>query len=256
MVVRGAEDVAFREGFRLILCNADNDPAKELVYFRDLRMFQPAGMIVIPSLESLLEPELQDPALPVVFVDRSPAWWRRDTVVADNEAGGFAVGQHMVAKGHRRLAAIGAIGLSSVGDRIEGFRRALCAAGIELDPESVRKARFSAQAGFEETLHLLDLEPRPTGIFVVSDRLAAGALRAIRERGLRCPEDVSLVGFDDMDFAGMALPPLTTVFQPGYQMGANACTLLLSRVRGCVDPFAQVVLPTELRIRSSVRALD
>ncbi|WP_128912317.1 LacI family DNA-binding transcriptional regulator [Granulicella sibirica] len=255
-VVRGAEDVAFREGFRLILCNADNDPIKEQIYFKDLRAFQPAGIIVIPSVESMLQQEIADSHLPVVIVDRRPKWWAGDTVVADNEEGGFRVGEHLVRMGHRVLAAIGGpMQISSSHDRIQGFRRALVASGIRLKREYLRAAPFSAEAGCVAALELLQLAPRPTAIFAGSDLLASGALAAARRLKLRCPEDVSIVGFDDLDFASLSEPSLTTVFQPGYQMGATACSLLLTRVRGGEEPPEHTVLATELRERNSVRAL-
>lgn len=255
-IVRGAEDVAFREGYRLVLCNADNDPAKERSYFRDLCRFQPAGILVIPSTKSMLEQEIKDSNLPVVIVDRRPQWWEGDTVVADNEQGGFLAGAHLVAMGHRTLAAIGGpMQLSTAHDRIRGFRRALSSAGIRLRRQNIRETAFTTEEGFAATKKLLALRPRPTAIFATSDLLASGALAALREEGLRCPDDVSIVGFDDLDFASLSEPSLTTVYQPGYQMGVMACTLLLSRVRGSEDLREQHVLDTELRTRSSVQPM-
>jgi len=256
-IVRGAEDVAFREGFRLVLCNADNDPAKERIYFKDLRTFQPAGIIIIPSLESMLQQEIHESNLPVVIVDRRPKWWTGDAVVANNEKGGHDVGEHLVGMGHRVLAAIGGPSkISSAHERMQGFRRALGAAGIRLPREYIRQVPFTSEAGFGAAMDLLRLDPRPTAIFASSDVLASGVLAAARKCRLRCPEDVSIVGFDDLDFASLSEPSLTTVYQPGYQMGATACTLLLERVRGSLAPPERRVLDTELRERKSVRALD
>jgi len=256
-IVRGAEDVAFSEGFRLVLCNADNDPVKERIYFKDLRTFQPAGLIIIPSLESMLQKEIQESNLPIVIVDRRPRWWTGDTVVANNEKGGHGVGEHLVGMGHRVLAAIaGPSKISSAHERMQGFRRALGAAGIRLEREYIRQVPFTSEAGFGAAMDLLRLDPRPTAIFASSDLLALGVLAAAHKCRLRCPEDVSIVGFDDLDFASLSEPSVTTVYQPGYQMGATACTLLLQRVRGSLAPPLQFVLDTELRERKSVRALD
>jgi DNA-binding LacI/PurR family transcriptional regulator len=253
-IVRGAEDVAFREGYRLVLCNADNDPMKEQSYFKDLCRFQPAGIIVIPSIESMLQQEIEESDLPVVIVDRRPDWWKGDTVVANNEQGGFQAGEHLVEMGHRVLAAIGGpMQLSTAHDRIRGFRRALLAAGIRLRRQDVREAQFTTADGFAATTALLSLRPRPTAIFASSDLLASGALAALRKAGLRCPHDVSIIGFDDLDFASLSEPSLTTVYQPGYQMGVTACNLLMSRLRGNDGPWEHHVLSTELRTRNSVR---
>src|SRR5260370_10097968 len=139
---------------------------------------------------------------------------------------------------------------------MQGFRRALGAAGIRLQREYIRQVPFTSEAGFGAAMDLLRLDPRPTAIFPSSDVLASGVLAAARKCRLRCPEDVSIVGFDDLDFASLSEPSLTTVYQPGYQMGATACTLLLERVRGSLAPPERRVLDTELRERKSVRALD
>ena len=256
-VVRGAEDIAYREGFRIILCNADNNPIKERTYFNDLKSFRPAGIMVIPSVESMLQKELIADMLPVVFVDRSPAWWAGDMVVADNEEGGYQVGRYLIRMGHRRIAAIGGPAqVSTSRERIRGFERALKDAGLALPADYIQEAAFNAEGGFGATVRLLELDKRPTAIFAASDLLASGALGAARKMGLECPKDVSIVGFDDLEFASLVNPALTTVYQPSYQMGVEACGLLLDRIRGGGGAAQRRVLKTELRIRSSVRLVD
>lgn len=255
-LVRGIEDVAYKEGFRLVLCNADNDPAKELSYFNDLHSFNPAGIIVIPSERSTIGRETAHAKVQIIFVDRCPSWWKGDSVLANNEDGGYQVGQYLMSMGHRVIAAIsGPSHIETARERIKGLKRGLAEAGVRLTDRYIQEAQFNTEGGFAAAIQLLSANPRPTAIFASSDMLAVGALEAMRTLKLRCPEDVSLVGFDDLDFAQLTEPSLTTVFQPGYHIGALACRLLLDRVRGANHPPEQKILTTELKIRNSVCAL-
>jgi LacI family transcriptional regulator len=255
-LVRGVEDTAYREGFRLVLCNTDNDPAKELSYFNDLRSFHPAGILVIPSEGSIIAMEAAQSSFHTIFVDRCPDWWAGDAVVANNEEGGHQVGKYLASMGHKSIAVIsGPSYIETARDRIRGFQRALSQAGISLPAKYIQEAKFNTESGFSAATRLLVMKPRPTAIFASNDMLAIGALAAARALKLRCPDDVSIVGFDDLDFAELTEPALTTVFQPGYHIGSLACQLLLDRVRGAGHPPERKILTTELRIRNSVRSL-
>ncbi len=253
-VVRGAEDVAYQNSYQLVLCNADNDPAKERAYLHELRGYRIAGLLLIPSVNSQVDPKADLPrSCPVVCLDRRPAGWQGDTVTVDNVAGARAATEHMLAMGHRHVAAItGNMQLMNAKARLEGFRSALKRAAVEIDPEYIQESRFDRLSGYEKTRTLLQLRPRPTALFASNDLIALGALAALREAGLRCPEDVSVVGFDDLDFAEFIHPALTTVAQPGYQMGAKGASMLLKRLAGAASAPQHVVLPTELKIRHSV----
>ena len=254
-LVRGVEDVAYKEGFRLVLCNADNDAGKELNYFNDLRSFNPAGIIVIPSERSRIGHETAPATTQIIFVDRCPSWWNGDAVFADNEDGGYQVGRYLTKMGHKLIAVIsGPSHIETARDRVKGFKRALAEAGIRLPAHFIQDAQFNTEGGLKAATQLLSANPRPTAIFASSDTLAVGALEAMRALKLRCPDDVSIVGFDDLDFCQLTEPALTTVFQPGYHIGSLACQLLLDRVRGANHPPERKILTTELRIRNSVCA--
>lgn len=251
-VVRGAEDLAYQHGQRLVLCNTDNDATKEISYLSDLRSFRSSGTLIIPSLETRILASLRPQDAPVVFVARAPDGWNGDSVVADNERGGFEAGEHLVRLGHRRIGVItGRLFLNTALARLQGFRRALDQAGIRITPECIQEARFNSDSGHAAAMRLLDLLPRPTAIFAANDLVAIGALLAIRERGLRCPEDVSLVGFDNLEIASYLNPSLTTIHESSYHMGSAACQLLLERIEQPEGPARQIVLPIELRVRNS-----
>ena len=255
-VVRGAEDVAFSNGFRLILCNTDNDHAKELVHLNELRTYLPAGLIVIPSNFSELTAQAESyrqANTGVVCIDRLPKNWKGDTVTADNEAGAYDATRCLLQFQHTRLATItGPLHLTNARERLNGFKRALKEAKLILDPEYVQETTFDKHGGYSKTLVLLQLIPRPTAIFAGNDMIALGILLALREAGLRCPQDVSVIGFDDLDLAEVTNPSLSSISQSGYQLGTTAARILLDRIQGDTGPAKHVVLETSLKLRDSI----
>lgn len=257
-VVRGAEDVAFSNGYRLILCNTDNDHSKELVHLNELRTYLPAGLIVIPSNFSDLTAQAESyrrAGTGVVCIDRLPKNWIGDTVTANNEEGAYDATRCLLQMGHKHLAAItGPLHLTNAKERVDGFKRALSEAKLHLAPEYVQETTFDKQGGYAKTLILLRLIPRPTVIFAGNDMIALGALLAVREAGLRCPEDISIMGFDDLDLAETTNPSLSSVSQSGYQLGTTAARILLDRLDGDTGPAKHIVLQTTLKLRNSVAA--
>jgi LacI family transcriptional regulator len=254
-VVRGAEDIAYQHSYRLVLCNADNDPAKEIEYLRELRSYRIAGLILIPSVMSQINAlaDLDVGDIPVVCIDRRPSNWGGDSVTVDNAKGTEEATRHILGMEHRAIGIItGSLNVASAVGRLEGFRAAMRSHNIGIEPEYVQEGRFDRQSGYEKMKVLLRLDPRPTAVVAGNDLIALGALSAIREAGLNCPEDVSLVGFDDLEISEFTNPPLTTVAQPGYQMGAKGVTLLLKRMKGSHEGPEALVLTPELRIRKSV----
>jgi LacI family transcriptional regulator, galactose operon repressor len=257
-VVRGAEDVAFSNGFRLILCNTDNDHSKELVHLNALRTYLPAGLIVIPSNFSDLTEQAKsyrEAGTGVVCIDRLPKDWSGDSVTADNHSGAYMATQYLIQNGHRQLAAIaGPLHLTNARQRLNGFKAAVKEARLLSGPEYVQETTFDKHGGLSKAKVLLRLIPRPTAIFAGNDMIALGVLIAIREAGLRCPEDVSVIGFDDLDLAETTNPALSSVSQSGYQLGSTAARILLDRIQGDIGAAKHVVLGTTLKIRDSVAA--
>ena len=259
-VVRGAEDLAFSNGYRLVLCNTDNDHAKELAHLNELRTYLPSGLIVIPSNFSDLTAQAQHyrkAGTAVVCVDRLPKHWNGDSVTANNEEGAYRATRHLLQLGHKRLATItGPLHLTNAQERLAGFRRALREAGIVIAPEYVQETTFEKSGGYRKGGLMLRLLPRPTAIFAGNDMIAFGLLLAIREAGLRCPDDVSVIGFDNLDLAEMTNPSLSSVSQPGYQLGMTAAQILLDRVSGDDGPPKHYVLETVVTLRESVISPD
>ncbi len=254
-VVRGVEDVAYKHQFRLVLCNTDNDPAKEATYLSQLKSFLPAGILIIPSQDSTVTTIASGP--PIVCIDRRPDNWKGDMVSVANREGAYKATQHLIEMGHRKIGVIaGPSHLTSAVDRLRGLRQALDHAKLSIAPEYVQEARFDRMSGYTAALRLLQLLPRPTVIFAMSDPTAMGTLLAIRELQLRCPQDVSVMSFDGLEQTELTEPALTAVYQPGYQLGYTAAGLLVERMEGLKAPAKEIVLETELRIRGSVANLN
>jgi DNA-binding LacI/PurR family transcriptional regulator len=250
-IVRGVEDVAYKSSYRLILCNADNDPDKETTYLNDIKSFLPAGILLIPSEDAAVPAE--SPGTPVVCIDRRPVKWKGDIVAVANEEGGYRAGRFLLQMGHRHIGvAAGPHHLINAAERLAGFLRALREADVPIPPEYIQESHFDREGGHNSTHRLLQVLPCPTAIFAANDLIAMGALSAIREFKLNCPRDVSLISFDALDWTEFTDPALTSIYQPGYQLGCTAARLLLERIEGMKKPPQEIVLQTELRIRNSV----
>jgi LacI family transcriptional regulator len=188
----------------------------------------------------------------VVCIDRLPTNWSGDSVTVENEEGAFKATRYLAQLGHTSMATItGPLHLTNARDRLSGFKRALREAKLQLFPEYIQEAVFEKRSGYSKAGTLLRLLPRPTAIFAGNDMIALGALLAIRDAGLRCPEDVSLFGFDNLDLGETTNPALSSVSQSGYQLGATAVRILTDRIKGDRGPAKHVILETSLTIRNS-----
>lgn len=255
-IVRGAEDVAFANGYRLVLCNTDNDHEKEVMHLSALQTYLPSGLIVIPSDSSDLTVQAEsyrNAGAAVICLDRLPRNWKGDSVTVNNGAGAANATSYLIGLGHRQLAAItGPLHLTNSQDRLNGFKRALRQAKIPLPAGYVQETTFDRAGGYAKANILLRMSPRPTAILACNDMIALGALMAIHEADLCCPADVSLIGFDGLDLTETTSPQLTSVYQSSYQMGAEAANLVLERLAHKESAARKIVLKTELRIRASV----
>ncbi len=255
-VVRGVEDMAYEHGISVLLCNSDENPAKQQMYIGVMKAEDVAGLIITPNVETdATIGALLDSKMAVVFMDRSVHGVEVDNVTVDSAGGTREAVQHLINLGHRRIGMISGTSLISTGrERYEAFLATLQMAGIRSEPELIRSGRFRQEDGYQLTMSLLNLTTPPTAIFAANNMLALGTLQALHERGKRIPEDMAVVGFDDLPWAGSLWPPLTTVAQPTYQLGHEAARLLLRRIAEPTAPIESVVLKTQLMIRRSCGA--
>ena len=256
-VVRGVEDVANTRNFSLILGNTDEDLKKEKSYIRLLESKRADGLIVAVtagSHEYLHAWPAQH--LPLVSIDRSLFALGIDSVLVDNVAGACKAVEHLIKLGHRRIGVVTGIpGITTTEERLTGYKQALEAHGIPFDPTLVAVADSRVEGGRFGTLQLLTQgTTRPTAFFVMNGLMVIGALQAITKVGLRCPQDIALVGFDDFEWAAVMHPRLTTVRQPTYEIGRRAAQLLFERLEKRDSVPQEVRLLPQLIIRESCGA--
>lgn len=251
-ILRGMEDTAQAAGYNVLLCNTDNDPARELTYIKILQRRGADGIIFLTARVDKSHILQLSHTLPVVLACEYVEGLPVPMVSIDNLSAAFTAVNHLLQLGHKRIAMINGPGnVILCRERLTGYRLALQQAGISFDPALVRNGTFHHDSGVEAMKSLLEEAGPLTAVFCANDEMAIGAINCAKSRGLRVPEDLAVVGFDDIDFASMYDPPVTTVAQPMYQIGETAMRLLLSKVRG--EPVAeeQVVLPYRLVVRRS-----
>lgn len=252
-MVRGIEDVAYAHEHSLVLCNAEGDLEKETRYLTLAMDEHMAGIVLAPASPQLTDlAAVRSAGIPVVSVDRRLADPSIDQVLIDNAGGAALAVEHLWSQGFRRIACIsGPADLSTGADRLAGYRAGLDAHGAPTDDALVRHGDFHEESGYRAMTELLALPQPPDAVFVANNLMTLGALDAIAAAGLRVPEDLAVVGFDDMSWAPLLRPPLTTVGQPTYQLGAETAGLLLSRIGGYGGSGRTVELPAQLFVRAS-----
>lgn len=253
-IARGVEDIAAAHDFAVMFCNTDESEAEEIAYLQMLIQRRIDGVLLVPASDSGKSLRLlRTHRVPVVVLDRRVSSPRVDQVRSDSEAGAYQLVRHLTELGHRRIAMLtGHRNISTAADRAAGHRRALAELGIEHDDHLVLYEGFSLEAGYRMACQVLNLHPRPTALFAANNFIAFGAIRALREVGLRIPEAMSLVAFDDLPDDWLIDPFLTVVDQRAYEMGKQAAELILERVAGVGRPTRRsIIMPVDFIVRRS-----
>jgi LacI family transcriptional regulator len=251
-IVKSVEDVARVNGYTVLICNADETGQNEDVALQLFIERQVSGVIHCSAGANLdLLRVLQNKSIPLIDLDRRSGLENVDTVVLDNRLGAAIATRHLIERGHKRIAMIsGPIHLSNARARFDGFRNALRSAKITIPDEYIEFGDFREQSGQTAAERLLGLRRRPTAVVVANNEMTAGALLAIRQREIKVPRDLSLIGFDDARWAQYSDPPLTVISQPTDAMGKKAAELLLGRIGGNTE-IRTIVFKPELIVRRS-----
>lgn len=257
--VRGVGDTAHQRGerYNLLLCNTEENTAREQRAIDLVLERRIDGIVMAPvGGNAAMLAELAENGLPLVFGDRKLKGVSVDTVVVDNVAAAGELTRHLIALGHKRIGLLEAdLASSAIHERAAGFREALAEAGLELDPRHVAKSFSSIAAAEEAGKALLDAAPRPDAIFCTNNFMTLGMMQAVIDRGLACPEDIAVTGFDDFPWAAAFRPRLTVVAQPAYEIGRETATLLFDRISGRrTGAPIQMVLNATLIVRDSCGA--
>ncbi|SEP42618.1 LacI family DNA-binding transcriptional regulator [Niastella yeongjuensis] len=252
-VIRGIEESAYANGSAVLIGNFSQDPEKEKMYINILKSESVDGFIIAPHhghdkyVEDLIE---QTHA--VVCIDRGLANCSTDVVKSDNERGAFNAVEHLIKLGHKRIAHItGNLSIPTTHERIAGYVAALRKYDLPVDDTLIRGRASDFQSGIDITAELLDLPEPPEAIFTANNLLTLGSLEKIHERGVRIPDEIAIVGFDDMYWAASLNPALTAVRQHGFEIGKRAIELLYQRIEDPARPAANIIINTDLMVRRS-----
>jgi LacI family transcriptional regulator len=254
LILSGATEALHEQEMRAVLCPTRHEHDREAALVERLLRGTTDGAILVTPSESADElGDLESQGFPFVVVDAPmPLPERVPVVSATHWAGARAATEHLLELGHRRIGILtGRAGWVATEERLNGYQAALAAAGVLASPELVQCGNFEIADGRGAARRLLALDDRPTAIFACNDNMAIGALRAAAERGLRVPEDLSIVGFDDSELSRVVTPALTTVRQPLEEMGRMAVSLLSRLIDRQTVETLRVELATRLVVRQS-----
>jgi LacI family transcriptional regulator len=251
-IISAVQEVARLRDHLVVIADSERQLANEATYLQQFERLRIAGVIVTPlSPDTRALEALRDSGVPIVVVARR--WAKGDYVTADNVLGGRMVGSHLLGLGHERIAvvALDEPGHTAAADRLAGFQKRLAEA--HLDPPIIRTKSLSTSEGASAAGALLALSPRPTAVFVMADRLAIGFIHELLNRGVGVPEDLAVVGYDDIHYSAFLEVPLTTVALPKMEIGQMAAEILFDRISSgaSTKPWRQVLLPPRLVVRAS-----
>ncbi len=271
--LRGITDTARSRGFEVLLANTDEELEKERSAVSLLADRRVDGMVVCPADAGDRKHlrEVIASGTPIVLLDRRVSGLAADTVGIDNRKAARLATERLLELGHERIAIVTGgtpevrerlvrpdmkgverLSATTVGARAAGYRDALTSAGIAMRPEYLSANGFRREDAVAEVNLLMSLPEPPTAILAFDSIQSLGALQCFRERGIRCPDEVSLLGFDDAEWADVVSPPLTVVTQPMYEIGVAACERLLERIGGESRPPVHDRLPTVFIERASL----
>lgn len=250
-VSRAVEDTAYEQGYSVILCNTDEDPLREAKYLNLMRDASVAGVICSPTRQTMARFTALLAERPVVVVDRSMPDIEVDAVLLDNVDAAYRLASHLIQNGYRRIGALfGDVGTTGQ-ERRRGYEQALRDHHIAPAPELAVSVSPRMESGHDATQELLALTSPPDALFAGNSLLAAGALLAVRERGLRIPEDIALASFDETAWETLVEPAITVIAQPTYEIGKAAAELLIQRIADPQRPSRRILLNGQLLIRGS-----
>ena len=255
-IAKGVEDVAHQKNYNIMLCTTEEDGNKEKGYIENFMARNVDGIILVSSFlkkNDLEQMKKQD--ISVVLIGRSDELTGENLVYTDYKiAAGEAV-KHMVEIGHRKIGMIcGNRPKIENMDKLEGFRKTLTDEGLSYQPEHIVEEENSIEGGYLGASKLLNLKDRPEAIFVTSDMMAIGAMEKIKQTGLKIPQDIAVVGFDNLKISGYVEPKLTTVAKPMYRMGLVAARLLFDLMEGENEEDAEpqeILIQSKLKVRKS-----
>ena len=248
-ISRAVEDSAYAQGYSVLMCNTDENPEKEELYLNVMHDENVAGIIFSPTQQFSARLSSFKSKIPFVIIDRAVSAQHTDMVLLDNVAAAYELTNHLIENGYRKLAGLFGNASTTGKERNKGFRKAL--SDHQLEPVAEYFISPRIQPGYESTLALLDQAQRPDALFTSNSLLTAGAFQAVRDRKLRVPHDLALVGFDETTWGALVDPPITLIAQPTEEIGRTATELLFQRIAEPTRSPKTVILKGTLMARGS-----
>ncbi|MGB8193678.1 MAG: LacI family DNA-binding transcriptional regulator [Chitinophagaceae bacterium] len=257
MMVKGIDEVALEAGYTVMVCQSNESFGREIVNTRRLLDSLVDGFIVSVSSETKVFDHFRkilEKQMPMVMFDRVPPDMKSPSVRIDNMDGGYQATEHLLEQGYKRIAILaGPKNLGISNSRLEGYLQALKKYKVKPDPNLIIHCDFNQHYAYLATKELLEMKKRPDAIFTISDRMAIGAMLAIKEKGLKMPHDIGLVGFNNEPVVSLVTPTISSVDQPAFELGKMAAKLFIETVHnnGEMNLEEEVVLKPKLFIRES-----
>jgi LacI family purine nucleotide synthesis repressor len=254
-VIDGFESYCYRQGYTLILCNTSGIYEKQRDYVRMLAEKRVDGIFVLcsdmsPELQEMLDGHAD---IPKVIMDWGHGEYLSDKIIDNSESGGYMATKYLLERGHRDIFCLsGHLDKTLCIERIEGYRRALEEFGVTFCQDKILEGNFECDTAVEAADKILALEKRPTAVFCFNDIMALGLMSRLQEKGVRIPEDISVIGYDNIDLAAYYSPPLTTVHQPKRRVGKTAFEILLERIKNKEHDRRIFAMQPEIVSRKSV----
>jgi LacI family transcriptional regulator len=251
-ILRAIQDVLTKQNYVLLTTNSDEDIELERVHLNTLQSNRVSGLILVPAGSDYREYQSTLRGMTVVAIDRAPHNLNTDTVTVDNLLAVKNAVHYLMDLGHRRIGYLtGDLTISTWRDRMEGFLAAHREVGREIDPSLIQKGYFTKPDGHKAMEQLIRQPDPPTAVISGNNTITLGALQAIHEHRVKVPDELSIIGFDDMDWMTSMQPPLSVIAQPTYEIGRRSAEMLLERMDNPELPVRHIVLETKLILRAS-----
>jgi LacI family transcriptional regulator, repressor for deo operon, udp, cdd, tsx, nupC, and nupG len=251
-VLRGIEHAAVKNSYQVLLGDTENDIEREKEFIDRLFQKQVDGMLLLTARIDKGKLEDISKQFPIVLACEYMDGLDIPTVSIDNISSARKATEHLVQLGHTKIAHItGPINVILSRDRLRGYQQALFSHDLPINSAYVQEGEFSQLSGYNQMIKLLALEDPPTAVFVFNDEMAIGAIKALKDSGKKIPEDIAVIGFDNINASTIIEPNLTTIDQPKYEIGKKAMNLLLKRIKGESLEKTKIVLNDQLIIRES-----
>lgn len=253
--IKGIDEAALEAGYTVIVCQSNESYGKEIINTQRLFESRVDGFIISISSDTKVVDHfkrIQDKGIPVVFFDRDVNDIKAPKVLLNNFEGGYLATKHLINNGYSRIAFLGGPSKMSISNqRLDGYKSALKEAGIKFNSKFVENGEFNQDYAYVNTEELLRAKRKPDAIFAMSDRLALGAMQAIKKYGLKMPEDIGLIGFNNEPITTLLTPSISTIDQPAFEMGKTATRLFIQIINNNEKIPTDVILTPRLIIRQS-----